>query len=155
MSSLDLLLLLMTDMEAELEIKADHQHDSAMVGSALAALRGDARVVCFVCKVAQELAQHANAVALSGAECDIGFAVLGQIMVQPNVQYLEFFFSLIIYHGGESSLASLLRPGGQLFGCSWCRSLQDGLPSSRGRVESSLRDAERCLAAAIEEEISW
>ncbi|CAB9513447.1 protein ligase RNF213 [Seminavis robusta] len=155
MSSLDLLILLLKDIEAEAGVDSTldttgDQYDS-LAGSPLGAMIADCRILCFLTKVAQELAQHGEASALSGPD-EIGMTVLGQIMSLESIKFKDFFFSVMSHHGGESSVAASLRQGGQLHGQPWCRSLQNGVPSERGRVETELATAQRNLNEMEQEE---
>jgi hypothetical protein len=153
MSSSEVLVLLLRDVEAEIGLAADEDRLNSAVFSPLAAMVADARVICFVAKVAQELAQQPEAAALSGHGSELGMTLLNQIMAIQSVRFRELLFALIVHHGGgESSLAALLRYGGQLHGVSWCRSLQNGIPSSRGSFEAALSTAQSTLREAEAEE---
>ena len=162
-TSEDALLLLTRAIEAESFIDRSTQArrlrseahgvllDSS-VGLSLGAMICSARVICFVAKVAQELAESSLPLALSGMNRDVGLYVLQDIMSVAGVQYHSLFFSLIAnHHQREGALTDLLGDG-VLRDLPWCQSMREGIPSCRTEIARALTDAETALADAVNEE---
>ena len=123
----------------------------SLFGSTLNAMLIDAKVLCFVSKVAYELAISSEATALYGTNAEKGHAVLGKIMTTGGSKWQEYLFSSIIRIRGEGQLISLLSDEGALH-VYWARPWLQGLPSARHGCEASLQKAEDELNKAFSEE---
>jgi len=122
-------------------------------GSNVSAMALDAALVCFVAKVATELALTGTASALADETYgNEGHKLLDLVMSIQGCCFDTFFFSRIIQARGQGAMAALLGPEGPLHQLSWCQPWIDGGPTAGAEARTSLQCAEQALAEAEAEE---
>jgi len=122
----------------------------SFVGSCLAAIEADALLVCFVCKIAEELSTESQASALCGIGSHSAIRVLDIIMGGSH-KWTELFFSVILRLRGEGHLASLLGDGGALNSFEWCKQWMQGISSLHHDILADLTEARGSLQQARED----
>ena len=161
LSSEDLFLQLQIDMEIETNLtrkdyvrfqRLRNLQDTSMslTGTYLSAMCIDAQLLCFVAKVAWEFATQG--MSLTGIYRNECISTFEKVMAIPGCNWSEFFFSSIMNIRGEGTLMSLLADGGPLRSLKFCEAYILGTYPPRFEIEKILRDAERALAEAEEEE---
>ena len=157
-TSEEILLALMQQIEAECNVRPrsvnpdSASHLSSIPGSVVGAMIADAYLLCFVVKVAHELAINSRSVALSGTYSQLAQGVIQSVMTLAGYHWQDFFLNTIIRARGEGNLFSLLHEGGPLHGLSWCQLWVHGMPGLKQGCESALKEAEDKLAEALREE---
>jgi hypothetical protein len=160
LTSEQMYVMLTSEMESELSLdqtayaqlarlRAMDAADS-LRGTAIAAIAISARCLCFVAKIATEIAAGVANTVLSGAYSRDALLLLELVMAQPDVLWAEFFMCTIIRLRGEGTLSEAL--DGPLAGLSWCQAWKDGLPTARENSVAALRQAETLLAETMAEE---
>jgi hypothetical protein len=121
-------------------------------GSPLGAIILDVRLLCFVAKVAQEIAIDSKATALSGAYSEVAASLFEELMSIQHLKWQEFFMWTILRISGEGTLVTALRDMRELNSMAWCQSWILGMPSHASEAARSLKVAEDALAEALNEE---
>jgi hypothetical protein len=158
-----ILLLLLADVEAEAgfswqertslaSVHATTERWESFKGTPVASIGIAARLVCFVAKVAHDLASTGQSVALSGIYFEATSRLFEGLMSDNCMHWLDFFFGTILRIRGEGTLAELLKHDGALGSFEWCREWANGAPALVHCVENQLATAERDLAEATAEE---
>jgi hypothetical protein len=125
----------------------------ALEGTLVSAIAISARLVCFVAKVAFEIAIDMNAFVLNGPYANEASRLLEELMGVGNVaKWQEFFMSTILRVRGDGTLTKAIMDGGPLSKLLFCRSWIDGIQASKDGVCEALSEAERSLASAVDEE---
>ena len=161
LSSQDLFLQLQNDMEIETNLTRKeyirlqqlcNMQDTSMTltGTKLSAMCMDAQLLCFIAKVAWEFATQGTS--LTGTFRSECISIIEKVMTLPGCRWPEFFSWSIINIRGEGTLMSLLADGGPLRPLKFCEAYELGSTPLRIESEQILRDAERALADAEEEE---
>lgn len=126
--------------------------EKSLRGSPLAAIALSARLVCFVAKIAFEVATEMKVDVFEGVYGRDAFAFMGELMLLKKATWQSFCIGSILKHRGEGTLSTALRTGGPLHELPWCRAWVDGLPSAQTGVVEALQAAEVTLAEAEAEE---
>lgn len=129
--------------------KLDGQERS-LTGSPLAAIAISARLVCFVAKIAFEVATTMEASVFRGVYSDDAHAFVGELMSLHQASWQSFFMGSILKARGEGTLCAVL--GGPLKEMPWCRMWADGVAGMPNDAVQSLQNAETALAEAVAEE---
>uniref|UniRef100_A0A7S4JD02 Uncharacterized protein n=1 Tax=Odontella aurita TaxID=265563 RepID=A0A7S4JD02_9STRA len=163
-TSEELLLTLLQDIANECGMKQSEiirlarirscsdEEESSLVGSTVAAMIVDARLLVYVLKVSYELAISSRASALCGQYAEQGHSLLQSAMVLRGFNWQELFFNNIMRVRGEGTVVSLLGEGGALHSLPWCRYWVRGIPSAVQGSENALQEAEGRLAEALQDE---
>ena len=123
----------------------------SFVNTHASAMMADARLVCLVAKVAQELAYTDHSIGLSGTYGEFADRIFSNLFALDGYQWAEFFFGIILYLQGPGTLAEILGSG-CLRGRLWCQKWIEGIPTAIRDSKNALADAERALAEAEREE---
>jgi hypothetical protein len=124
----------------------------SLKGTLVSAIAISARLVCFVAKVAFEVAIGMNSIVLSGTYCNEARYLIEEVMVVGNFgNWQEFFMSTILRLRGDGTLTKALTDG-PLSKLSFCKPWIDGIHASKKGASEALAEAERSLASALEEE---
>ena len=160
--SKDLFLLLRKDLESETLLSVnDHNRlarlravgeTQSLRGSAVAAISLSARTICFVAKVASEIASGTDCTVLSSTYSQLAVDFVNELMAQTQASWQAFFMAILMRARGEGSLMEALQPNGCLRTFSFWKSWIDGAPISGSQSTEALRLAERLLAEAEAEE---
>ena len=158
-SSEKILLELINDFKTEFIMKNSDADTTGMafetisaIGCITFAMTADARLFCYVAKVAYELAVNSRAAALSGQYAELGHYILQSVMFLEGYRWQDFFFYNIIRVRGIGTLLTLLGEGGALHSMPWCQSWVLGTPSSKCGSEQALKNAEDAFAEAARDE---
>jgi hypothetical protein len=119
-------------------------------GSEMAALALSAKLVCWIAKIAYEIAIDMNAAVLLGAYCRDATLLIDALMAQPGTEWPTLFMSNILRVHGEGTLSMAL--SGPLANMAWCRGWVAGMPTSRAGALADLQHAEAAFAEARTEE---
>lgn len=125
--------------------------DGLLVGTPLATMVADCRVICFVAALARDLGSEEGS-ALQEPYDAICRPILDQIMTIPKVRFVDFFFSRVLHHHGEGQLMQMLGTDGPLQDLPWCVGIRSGMPTAVADKQLSLRNAEAALQEAIGDE---
>ncbi len=158
-----ILLLLLADVEPEAgfswkgrtrlaSVHATAESWESFKGTPMASIGVAARLICFVAKVAHDLASTGQSVALSGIYFEATSRLFEGLMSNNCLHWDDFFFGTILRIRGEGTLAELLKHDGALGSFEWCREWANGAPALVHCVENQLAAAERDLAEATAEE---
>ncbi len=159
-----ILLLLLADVEAETgsnrqeltrlaRVRAAEEKWESFKGTPVASIGVAARLLCFVAKVAHELATTGQSLAFSGTYFETSRRLFDGMMSNEFLHWGDFFFGTILRVRGEGTLVELLKPDGALGSFEWCREWANGEPALLQNVENQLAQAERDLAEATSEEL--
>jgi len=158
-SSEKILLELINDIKTEFIMKNSDADTMGMafetistMGCITFAMTADARLFCYIAKVAYELAVDSRAAALSGQYAELGHCILQSVMSLEGYRWQDFFFYNIIRVRGIGTLLTLLGEGGALHNMPWCQSWVLGTPSSKCGSEQALKNAEVAFAEAVRDE---
>jgi len=107
----------------------------------------EARLICFICKVAYEVSILSD---FSIFNYDEASTVLDSLMEDSRRSWAHLFFSTIIRLHGQSKLFDLLR--GPLNRVGWCKVWVESLPSVKAELIAALREAESKLSESEQDE---
>ena len=124
----------------------------SLVGSPLGAIILDARLICFISKVAYEIAVDQKAAAFHGAYAREALSLFEELMSLEHLKWQEFFICSIIRISGDGALSVALGENGPLNSMAWCQPWIQGMPSQKSEAAQSLKKAEDALAEAEAEE---
>lgn len=161
-TSEQLFLLLQREIHSELSLsRQDHTllsrlravgTEQSLRGTPLAAIALSARLVCFVAKIAFEVATEMKTCVFSRTYAREALAFVDELMSLKQASWQGFFMFSILKLRGEGTLSTALGPTGPLFNISWCKKWAEGIPSCQEGAVESLRLAETALAEAVDEE---
>ena len=131
-----------------IDLMKDISDSISIIGSPLRTLITEARLICFVLKVAFEIATEGSFVAskVKGSQ-----SLLHQIMSIRECQWEEVFFLNIIRICGLAGMVAWMRQGA-FNSLSWAEKWQKGMVSNRESIEENLRNSEKELLEAEKEE---
>jgi hypothetical protein len=121
-------------------------------GTPVAAIALSARVICFIAKIAYEVATENSSHVLMGVYSNGARAFVDELMSQGGASWQQFFVFSILRLRGEGTLSAALSTNGPLRNFAWCRAWEEGIPTSRDGAIESLQQAEAVLAEVTEQE---
>jgi hypothetical protein len=121
-------------------------------GTPVAAIALSARVICFIAKIAYEIATENSSHVLTGVYSHDARAFVDVLMSQRGTSWQQFFVFSILRLRGEGTLSAALSTHGSLQHLAWCRAWKEGIPTSRNGAIESLQHAEAALAEVTEQE---
>ena len=126
------------------ECKSDYQ------GSPLAPIVVETKLVCFICKMAEEVCHSQSSPVLIGLYSETSIEFVRAIM-QSDL-WREFFLLYIMKVKGQGFLINALSEGGPLDNIDWTEPWRSGLPSNLQKLTESLSAAEEDYDALFKEE---
>lgn len=120
-------------------------------GTPVAAIAMSARVICFIAKVAYEIATDNISHVLVGLYSQDARAFVDELMSKGGALWQHFFMSSILQLRGEGTLSAALT-NGPLRNLAWCRAWKEGIPTSRDGAIESLQQAEAALEEVTAQE---
>jgi hypothetical protein len=124
----------------------------SLQGTHISSIAISARLVCFVAKVAFEVATDMNSPLLNGVYANDAIIFLDELMELDNAaRWQDCFMSTILRLRGEGTLAKALLDG-PLASMTWCKTWTEGIPATKDAVNGALHEAESSLAKATTEE---
>ena len=124
---------------------------TSLQGSQTVMIANDARMLCFVAKVASEIAVDMKSTVLDEAYATEAIRFIDELMGTVDVaKWQEFFIATILRIRGEGTLSSALQ--GPLTCFSWCKMWAEGIPTCGNDLVDRLRQAEGALTDANADE---
>jgi hypothetical protein len=124
----------------------------SLQGTHISSIAISARLVCFIAKVAFEVATDMNSPLLNGVYAKDAIIFLDELMeLDDAARWQDFFMSTILRLRGEGTLAKALLDG-PLASMTWCKTWTEGIPATKDDVNEALHEAESSLAKATTEE---
>jgi hypothetical protein len=124
----------------------------SLQGTHISSIAISARLVCFIAKVAFEVATDMNSPLLNGVYANDAIIFLDELMeLDDAARWQDFFMSTILRLRGEGTLAKALLDG-PLASMTWCKTWTEGIPATKDAVNGALHEAESSLAKATTEE---
>jgi hypothetical protein len=124
----------------------------SLQGTHISSIAISARLVCFVAKIAFEVATDMNSPLLNGLYANDAIIFIDELMELDNAAtWQDFFMSTILRLRGEGTLAKALLDG-PLASMTWCKTWTQGIPATKEDVNEALHQAESSLAKATTEE---
>jgi hypothetical protein len=121
-------------------------------GTPVAAIALSARVICFIAKIAYEIATDNSSHVLVGVYSHKAMAFMDELMSQAGALWQQFFMFSILRLRGEGTLSTALSMNGSLRYLAWCRAWEEGILTSRDGAIESLQHAEAALAEVTAQE---
>jgi hypothetical protein len=121
-------------------------------GTPVAAIALSARLVCFIAKIAYEIATDNSSHVLGGIYSHDARSFVDELMSQGGASWQQFFMFSILRLRGEGTLSAALSTNGPLRHLAWSSAWEKGIPTSRDGAIESLQQAEAALAEVTTEE---
>jgi hypothetical protein len=126
--------------------------DGSFRGSALAAMVISVRLVCFLSKVALEIATGDDSGILSSTYSADAINFIDELMSIAGPTWQSFFMNRMHTARGEGSVAAALVDGGLLLEMKWCRPWADSIQTTDDELLRQLKAAEDALAEVQNDE---
>ena len=134
-----------------LRLRDRNEVESDYKGSPLAPIVIEAKIVCFICKMAEEVC-HGDSPVLTGLYSETSRDFVEIVMLCDY--WREFFLLYVIKAKGQGFLMQALSKGGPLHDLNWSYRWREGLPKNLQKYTEALSAAEKDHDDAVKDEES-